>query len=150
MAKLKESLELFNYDIWANRRVLEAIRGLTKGRGRSLQLMSHIIQAQNLWYQRSNGFTKSLKDVWNDWDLETCHIEMERVHQLWSEFLTEDKLKSEVLYKNLKGKSFTNRVGEIVSHVINHSTYHRGQVVAEIRKAGGEPPETDLIIYFRE
>jgi uncharacterized damage-inducible protein DinB len=50
-------------------------------------------------------------------------------------------------YKNLKGDAFAKPVWEILLHVVNHGTYHRGQIAAMLRQLGHVPPSTDFI-YF--
>jgi uncharacterized damage-inducible protein DinB len=50
----------------------------------------------------------------------------------------------------MDGTPFESPVWQIVSHVVNHATLHRGQVVAMLRQLGAKPPATDLIFYYRE
>jgi uncharacterized damage-inducible protein DinB len=55
-----------------------------------------------------------------------------------------------VLYANTKGQRFENTVAEILLQVLLHGAYHRGQIAADVRAAGGEPALTDLIHAIRE
>ena len=57
-----------------------------------------------------------------------------------------------VVYTNTKGDLFTQTTGEIVQHVCNHSTYHRGQIVQGLRTffPGDKVPATDYIWYCRK
>ena len=50
----------------------------------------------------------------------------------------------------MDGKQYESPVWQIVLHVVNHATLHRGQVVAMLRQLGMTPPGTDLIYYYRE
>jgi uncharacterized damage-inducible protein DinB len=52
-------------------------------------------------------------------------------------------------YSNSKGQSFSNTVHDILFHMINHTTYHRGQIASELRMAGLEPVVADYIFYKR-
>ncbi|HNI27986.1 MAG TPA: DinB family protein, partial [Leptospiraceae bacterium] len=63
--------------------------------------------------------------------------------------LTEEGLKADIAYKNLKGLDFSTPLFEILLHVANHATYHRGQAASLIRRIKGSPPVTDMIEYFR-
>jgi uncharacterized damage-inducible protein DinB len=54
-----------------------------------------------------------------------------------------------VTYTNTRGQAFDNTIRDIYFHVINHSTYHRGQIATEFRKHGLEPLITDYIFYKR-
>jgi uncharacterized damage-inducible protein DinB len=54
-------------------------------------------------------------------------------------------------FRTLAGASASAPIAHIVQHVVNHGTYHRGQVTTMIRQLGGEPPKSlDLILYYRE
>ena len=54
-------------------------------------------------------------------------------------------------YQNIKGIPFHNSIFEIITHLMNHGTYHRGQLVTMLRGAGSTPiPATDLIVFYRE
>ena len=54
-----------------------------------------------------------------------------------------------VHYTNTNGQAFDNSVRDILFNVINHSTYHRGQIAREFREYGPEPLVTDYIFYKR-
>ena len=68
----------------------------------------------------------------------------------WWKALPEDAVSKKLRYKNLKGEPFEGRLWELVQHVVNHSSYHRGQVVTLLRQLGAKPPATDLVAYDRE
>jgi uncharacterized damage-inducible protein DinB len=59
---------------------------------------------------------------------------------------------SSISYKDLAGNAHTNKNSEIIFHVMNHSSFHRGQLVTMLRNTGfeGKMPRTDMIVYFRE
>jgi uncharacterized damage-inducible protein DinB len=62
--------------------------------------------------------------------------------------LTEERLREDLSYKNIKGEPFTLPLVEQMQHVVNHATLHRGQVVGMIRQLGLQPPIVDLLYYF--
>jgi len=64
--------------------------------------------------------------------------------------LTDERLSSVLIYKTMEGKQFSNILWQMMQHLINHSTYHRGQVVTMLRQLGVKPIGTDLITFYRE
>ncbi|MEI9934102.1 MAG: DinB family protein [Ferruginibacter sp.] len=70
--------------------------------------------------------------------------------QEWATTVTEEALLQLFSYKTFKGDPFTQPLYEVVFHVFNHSTYHRGQLVTILRQLGVEKiPSTDLIVFYR-
>ncbi|HLO83040.1 MAG TPA: DinB family protein, partial [Chitinophagaceae bacterium] len=74
---------------------------------------------------------------------------------LWANYMdsvTELELKTPLQYKNYKGEEFSQPLYEILLHVFNHGTYHRGQLVTMIRALGHEEalPQTDFIVWARK
>jgi uncharacterized damage-inducible protein DinB len=61
----------------------------------------------------------------------------------------QDLVKS-LTYKDLKGNSYTQPLIQTIQQVLNHATYHRGQVVTMLRQLGVKPVNTDLITYYRQ
>ncbi|MCK6543045.1 DinB family protein [bacterium] len=141
------------YDRWADARTYASIRALGMGRARSVQLFSHLVEAKRLWFLRITGEYKHVKGVWNDWSLEECESQLQTVERQWIDFMTsqtDDALENTITYTNTQGQSFSNTINEIITHVLYHSTYHRGQIAMEVRKAGGTPAQTDYITFCRE
>jgi uncharacterized damage-inducible protein DinB len=62
--------------------------------------------------------------------------------------LTEDQLAAEITWEDTEIGAVTRPLWQPVSHLVNHSTYHRGQVVSLLRQLGYQPPETDLSYFF--
>jgi uncharacterized damage-inducible protein DinB len=61
--------------------------------------------------------------------------------------LDDARLTQVVSYVNLKGESFAYPLGRMLQHVVNHSTYHRGQIATLLRQLGATPLSTDLLLY---
>ena len=59
-------------------------------------------------------------------------------------------LNEKIEYRNSKGEPWSSRVEDILTHVLFHSAYHRGQVALEMRAAGLEPAYTDFIHAVRQ
>ena len=90
--------------------------------------------------------------VWPDLDLEACAAELTDLQGDWMrclETLDEEGLEDGVAYRNTKGEFWTSTVADILTHVVLHSAYHRGQIAAAIREAGGTPAYTDYIHAVR-
>src|SRR5215469_5461965 len=139
----------FAYDLWANQEVLKSIRSAAGGRDRSLQLMSHILAAERLWLERLQQKPQSLP-VWPKLDVQGCQAEASELGRLWVKYLAEaDDLSETVSYKNSKGELWMSTIGEVLTHVVMHSAYHRGQIASHMRASGETPAQTDFIHAVR-
>lgn len=140
----------FAYDAWANREVLNAIRAAGGENTRSLQLMAHVLATERVWLERLRQEPQSVP-VWPEADLALCESEASRLERLWLEYLKIMGDSSETIsYKNSKGEPWTSTVGDILTHVIIHSAYHRGQVASHMREKGQTPAYTDYIHGVRQ
>jgi uncharacterized damage-inducible protein DinB len=141
---------LLRYDLWANRETLNAL-GQAVPPPRSLKWMGHIIGSELLWHARMEDGTSELP-VWPDLSLKECGKRLGEVSQLLSEVARAgaDRLSESIAYTNSKGESWTSTVEEILTHVVIHSAYHRGQIAADVRAAGQIPAYTDYIHAVRQ
>lgn len=136
----------FIYDDWANREVLAAIQ-VSGTDQRSLRYMAHILAAERLWLERLLQTPQSTP-VWPEPDLEWCLAEAAGMGQLWQQYLDSDAvtdLSRSVSYKNSKGEAWSSTIEDILTHVIVHSAYHRGQIASHMREIGHTPAYTDFI-----
>jgi uncharacterized damage-inducible protein DinB len=141
----------FVYDEWANRQLLVGLKASASATERSRQLLAHILSAERLWLQRIRKQPQSMA-VWPDLSFDQCATEIGGLGQNWREFLdqsTPATLAEIVAYKNSKGESWSNTVGDIVTHVLLHSSYHRGQIASAVRAGGDTPIYTDFIHAVR-
>lgn len=151
---------LFDYTRWADARMHEAVSKLgpdqwTKDLGSSLKsardTVVHVVSAQWIWISRWKGETP--QGMWNPADFPTPASIRERGAALAEQLLsfveeqTEPSLAKPLAYKNLKGESMSYPLGQLMLHVVNHSTYHRGQVTTLLRQLGAQPLSTDLVVY---
>jgi uncharacterized damage-inducible protein DinB len=142
----------FVYNAWANQAVLEAIRSAGGESTRSLQLMSHILAAERVWLERLRKVPQSVP-VWPEPDLASCEAECARLQVEWHEYLdlaTAGDLLQTISYKNTKGEPWTSAILDVLTHVIMHSAYHRGQIASHMRSIGQTPPYTDFIYAVRQ
>ena len=141
----------FAYDEWANREVLTAMRTQSAD-ARSLELMAHIVAAERLWLDRLQQQPQS-SPVWPKADLAACEARVAEMGRLWPEYLDqtgEVGLPKKVSYKNSKGELWTSTVVDILTHVLMHSAYHRGQIASHMRESGQTPAYSDFIHGVRQ
>ncbi len=144
-------LNLIQYDTWANKEISDCLIKLEEPPEKSLSLMSHIINARIIWLNR----LKSLSTDISVWQL-YAKSELDRVLEKSSgdlyEFLNsvpEKDLQSEIVYTNTKGESFRSSINEILTHLIIHSAYHRGQIISDLKQIMKTLPFTDYIYFVR-
>jgi uncharacterized damage-inducible protein DinB len=142
----------FAYDEWANREVLAAVRVSRDAAERSLQLMAHILSAERLWMERLKRLPQSLA-VWPEFDIAECERQTAKLGRLWREYLDQKSsalLPEIISYKNSKGEPWTSAVQDVLTHVLMHSAYHRGQIASHMRASGQTPAYTDFIHAVRQ
>jgi len=141
----------FAYDEWANREVVGTMQS-TGADERSLALLAHILSAERLWLERIKQQTQS-SPVWPKASLENCAAQIEEMGRLWREYLSgiaEEELGQAISYRSSKGELWTSSVGDILTHIVLHSTYHRGQIASHMRVGGKTPAYTDFIHAMRQ
>ena len=141
---------LLEHDGWANTEALAALRaGPAPEKARAW--MAHIIGAERVWLARIREEPAAMP-VWPDLDLDRCAAELPELQGDWMrllESLDDDGLREGVGYRNSKGEFWTSTVADILTHVALHASYHRGQIAAAIREAGGTPAYTDYVHAVR-
>jgi len=154
---------LYEYNAWANRRSLSAAAKLTpeqftKPMGSSFSsvrdTLAHIFGAEWIWLERFQGRSPaSLPDV-------SQYADVESLGESWGEFeprllnfvrgLTQNDLDRVMEYKTLRFGVYSNPLWQSMQHVVNHGTYHRGQVTTLLRQHGAQPILLDLMHFYRE
>ena len=143
--------KLFDYDLWGNRESLKSLEGLSDAE-RPRRLFRHVIGAQRIWLSRFETPDQPSVDAWPQLTLEECGAAVEALHQRWLallDTLTPERLVQDLVYRNLKGVEFRTPIADVLIHLVMHSAYHRGQVAAAVREAGGKPAATDYVVYVR-
>ena len=141
----------FAYDAWANREVVAAMRS-AGATGRSKQLMSHIFAAERVWIERLTQQEQSVP-VWPEWDMNRLDLEATDMSRRWEEYLdqrADSNLDQSIHYKNTKGQQWSSTVIDVLTHVLTHSAYHRGQIASHMREKGQTPAYTDFIHGIRQ
>jgi uncharacterized damage-inducible protein DinB len=142
----------FAYDNWANREVLAGLRVSARPPARTVQLLAHILSAERLWLERLKQQPQSLP-VWPEFNLDQCESQVAKLASIWPDYFAElspAKLAEKITYKNSKGEPWTSSVQDVLTHVVLHSAYHRGQIASQMRAGGEQPAYTDFIHAVRQ
>ena len=157
-----ETLRLhIDYTVWASRRILEAAAGLSMGEltrdfGTAdksvLGTLLHVYGGDAIWIERMHGTSLSSRPYDEQASLATLQSEWPRVWERWKNYvgaLTEETAEAEIAYTTFKGAPYRTPVWQIILHVVNHGTHHRGQAAGFLRTMGKTPPVLDLTEYYR-
>ena len=152
MDELRRYRHLFEYDHWANSETLASFKTMPRAVEKARKAVCHIIGAQRIWMSRFASPAPPTVQPWPDITLEECSAALEDLRKLWQDLLeglTPEKLASDLTYLSLKGTENKTPIQDVLMHLVLHSAYHRGQVAAAVREAGGNPATTDYALYLR-
>jgi uncharacterized damage-inducible protein DinB len=144
-------VRMFSYDHWANRECLRAMRESKTLPATTLGRLAHILSAERLWLERLRQ-QKQTMPVWPSSTIEECEMLSDEMGVTWRDYLNTlgpGELDRTIEYRNTKGEAWSNRIEDVLMHVIMHSAYHRGQIAMEMRAAGVVPAYTDFIHAVR-
>jgi len=154
---------LYDYNAWANHRELDAASALTpeqfvKPLGSSFSsvrdTLAHICGAEWIWLERFQGRSpSSLPDTTQFTDVPGLRTHWDQLEARLLTFvrgLRQTDLDRVLEYKTLKFGVYQNPLWQSMQHVVNHGTYHRGQVTTMLRQQGAQPILTDLMHFYRE
>jgi len=161
--KKQDLRRLIEYTEWANHRVVRVAatlereafrRDLGASHGGVRGTLAHMLSAEWIWLERFKGNSPprlidegefpdvlALKERW-------AVVEAHR--RAWLDDLKERAVNAPVSFRTTDGTSWEAPLAELVQHVVNHSSYHRGQVVSMFRDLGARPAATDLVLFDRE
>jgi uncharacterized damage-inducible protein DinB len=157
---LESIRELYGYNRWANARSLEAAAAVSTedftrevgGSFASLRgTLAHMYGAEWIWLQRWKGisprqlpFSLEFPDVAS---IRSLWQAVENERQVFLDALDPARLAEVLSYVNLQGQTFAYPLRRMLQHVVNHGTYHRGQITTLLRQLGAAPLATDLLLY---
>lgn len=155
-------LTYVNYNLWANKKIADLLikidPALLKKEIKSsfstlTKTIEHIWGAETIWLSRLNGASlTSFPQASGDLDTFIKHFLSSS--ESFVSFISNkehDFFSNPLSYTDTKGNAYTNVPWQIVMHCMNHSTFHRGQIITMLREVGiTSLPSTDMIAYFRE
>ena len=153
-----------SYNVWATGLLLETVQHLSEEQQRTeikssfpglYKTLLHMLDAESIWWQRiklqekitrpSDEFSESFTEL---------SMLLQQQNRQWLEWVsstTEHGLQHEFIYLNTKKERFKQPVFQMLLHLFNHGTYHRGQLVTMLRQLGIEKiPATDFILWSRK
>ena len=151
MNTIEHLRQLFSYNDWANRRIIEA---LTENKSEKAQkILAHLLVTEKEYFERLYGKDSTGFDFWQKLSMDKCEKlaldTMLSYENLLRKF-DEDGLSLTAKYKTNEGVEYQNTFRELLSHVLFHSATHRGNIILKMREEGFTPPKIDYIIYLRE
>jgi len=159
----EEMRTLYEYDAWANARTLNACAALTQEQltrnlgnsfGSVRDTLVHIVGAQMIWLERLHGSSPAglpKPDAYPDLlAVRAQWAETEPTLRAYVSGLSAADLERILEFRNAKGIVFRDQIGNILQHLANHGSYHRGQVTTLLRQLGATPVSTDMIGFHRE
>jgi uncharacterized damage-inducible protein DinB len=143
---------LFKYDQFANRQIATLILNNSQNQT-AVQLMAHLLAAQQIWLKRCKTQPAPGGPLWPDWPAESLMEIIDANHQEWLtylETLQPDDFETVINYQNTAGLTFNDKLSDILAHVINHGTHHRAQAGQHLKMANEKLPVSDYILYIRQ
>ena len=154
---------LIDYHYWARDRLFDALEPLTaeqlaRDMGNSFKsihdTVAHVYAAEWAWYERWHGNSPTAllpADRFPDLaSIRRAWSEQETKMRAYVDGLGEDGGSRVIEYKLLSGQAGSSPLWQMLQHVVNHASYHRGQVTTMLRQLGAQPPKSmDMIGYYR-
>jgi len=154
---------LLAYNRWANDRMLDDVRTLDVSRLTAdlatsfksvLGTVAHIYWAELLWVRRWAGQSPKQRPSYDDYrvleDVERPWRDVQADQERFAAELTDERLDQRIGYENFRDERWEYSLARMIQHLVNHSSYHRGQVVTLLRQLGRAPQSTDLLVWIDE
>ena len=161
--EIEDLTELYAYNGWANRRVRKSIqdldpevfkRDLGASFGSLQQTVAHLVSAQwnwlGRWKGRSAGRPLPSEAFASPGEANRRWEEVDRALGGFVDGLDAAGLQQSIALTSPQGRSYSSPLWQAMLHVVNHSSYHRGQIAAMLRQVGVTPQATDLMLYYRD
>jgi uncharacterized damage-inducible protein DinB len=157
-------LQLAAYNQWANGILFATVSGLTEEQQHTslhssfpslYKTFLHILDAESIWWQRMKLQERIDVPSQNPAvDFQTLGTQLQQQDKLWQEWVNnanDHALQHEFIYYNSRKERFKQPMYQMLLHMFNHGTYHRGQLVTMLRQLGFEKaPATDFIVWSRK
>ncbi|MDO9375245.1 MAG: DinB family protein [Bacteroidota bacterium] len=161
---MKEILQQHtSYNLWAHQRMFETMRQLSTDQVHFVipssfssiyKTVLHLLDAESIWWQRLKlvEHIESPGKTFNGsfTELESKLIQQSKEWDEWVHNANELQLSHVFAYQNTRKEQFKQSVNEVLLHLVNHSTYHRGQLVTMLHQLGIERiMATDFNVFAR-
>lgn len=159
----QDILTLLEYTAWANGRVLEAAAALSpeallRDMGNSFpsvrDTLAHMLGAEWIWLRRWQGESPTTfawaGELTTLPRLKDRFAAVDRERRAFVEALPEARMAQPFSYRDMAGNSHSLLLVQSLQHIVNHGTYHRGQVTTLLRQLGAKPVSTDLSRFYLE
>lgn len=145
----KQLIRLFEYNLWANQKFAEVLVSNEFKHPKILRFISHTANAQLIWFDRVNGKV-SQTPVWIEYPISEAIDLLINNSKAWLRLLNEkEDFTSAITYVDSGGASHQSVLSDIITHVANHGTHHRGQIALLLREEGIAPPASDFMYFSR-
>ena len=157
----KDIEHLYAYDRWANAKIFDVAARLsaeqfTQHLGNShasvRDTLAHILGANWIWLMRWRGSSPNALLNPSDFpDLESLRarwVEIESEQAELISTLTDESLAAVIVYTNTKGEEWAYPLADLMQHLVNHASYHRGQITTMLQQLGAEAVSTDLLYFL--
>jgi len=141
--------DIFAYHLDFNSQILNEIeKHYTRLPDRTYPMYCHILNAHQVWNARILGLDQL--PVFGQHSIVNCQKLNQENYENTCTILSEKDLGTTIKYRSTSGKLFQNKIADILFHINNHTTHHRGQIVTDFRKISVVPIATDYIFYKRQ
>jgi uncharacterized damage-inducible protein DinB len=149
------------YSAWASQRLVHAASELTESEllrdfqtseRTVLGTLVHAFAADRVWLARLQKSPRPQYSSDADYRLSVLQSDWPDVYRHWDDLLkssSDDAVRADFTYQDLRGNTWTQPFWQLVLHVVNHATHHRGQVSGFLRAMGRVPPPLDLVAFYR-
>ena len=158
--KNEQLVLMYEYNIWANERIMNHLKSLPDGiftkevdlGFKSIaEVIGHMISADEVWFARIKGESPPSLARTPFTSIEEASSYQNILQTQIREYLiSTNDIEKIVNYSNTRGEEFQNSILEIMQHVVNHGTYHRGNISTILNSLGFKGILTDYIAYLRK
>lgn len=145
---------MFEYDRWANARVLEAMSSLGDALPQKpVDRLSHLLICQRMWIRRMRDDADQITDFFPSWPLAKTKAEAQAIGAEMREFIqshSDAELLEDFVYQSSEGAAFRNRRLDILTQLSQQGCYHRGQIACDLNAMLDKPLVTDYVYYCRQ
>jgi uncharacterized damage-inducible protein DinB len=143
-------IRLLKYDHFANKKIADLLIQ-TAAVGKPLELMAHLLTAQQTWLKRLQADPAPMTPLWPVWSIKEALDTIDSNYNdllFYLETLQPQDFEQVLSYRNSAG-DFENTITDILAHLFNHGTHHRAQIGTLLKLEGANLPPLDYVLYVR-